>query len=263
MSLSENATATLTVDSMAASLDLVLSLLKHSLNVLVVDDDEQVLDMVAGYLELCSLFQITPVKTVDEARELAARQLWHCWLVDLYVPDIEDGLGLMRDYARAIPLIVLSGRSTGSEGYRCGELNVLGFIDKTEIRGPALVQRVFEICLYKTMCTKYPNIGTCGKRGDNPLQVLQLRRPESVAEWASMLGVSARTLEQWAGECGAYKPNTILALFHLYRISFARTMHPRHKPAVLSVREQAIVDRYAERPARLRDLIARTVQSHR
>ncbi len=255
--------ATLTVDTMAASLELVLSLLKHSLNVLVVDDDEQVLDMVAGYLEMCSLIDVTAVKTVDEARRLAAKQLWHCWLVDLYVPDIDDGLGLMRDYAHAIPMIVLSGRSTGSEGYRCSELNVLGFIDKTEIRGPALIKQVFQTCLYKTMCTKYPNVGTCGRRGDNPLEVLELRRPESVTEWASMLSLSSRTLEQWAGECGAYKPNTILALFHLYRVAFARAMHPRHKPARLSHREQAIVDRYAERPARLRDLITRTIKSHR
>ncbi|MBD3241761.1 MAG: response regulator [Chitinivibrionales bacterium] len=247
---------------MAASLELVLSLLKHSLKVLVVDDDERVLDMVTGYLEMCSLFDVTPVKTVDEARTLAARQAWHCWLADLYVPELDDGLNLMRDYARAIPMIVLSGRSTGSDGYRCGELSILGFIDKTEIRGPALVERVYQICLYKTMCTRYPYIVTCGRRDEEPLKVLELRRPESVAEWASMLSVSSRTLEQWAGECSAYKPSTMLALFHLYRIAFARSMLRRHELAELSEREQAIVDRYAERPARLRSLIARTVQSH-
>jgi CheY-like chemotaxis protein len=244
---------------MADPLELIGRLLKDSLSVMVVDDDDQVLETVCGYIELCPLFRVEPVHDVSKARALAQARPWHCWLVDLYVPDIADGMGLMEEFSATVPTIAMSGLSTGGEGYRCSQLSVVGFIDKSELNAPALVDRVFRLALTKLLCCRYPSLPN-SKVAESAMEALFKNAPESVGEWSRQLQVTARTLEQWTRECGSYKPNTILSLFHVYRVAYEYTMsaegHPRFSPG-----QMAVVQRFAERPSRLRELLSKTVQN--
>lgn len=235
-------------------------MLKESLRVLVVDDDEQISDMITGYLELCPLFSVTAVDSVDKARRAAAEGTWHCWMVDLYVPDIRDGMGLMEEFADQVPVMVMSGQSTGGEGYRCGQLNVTGFIDKSEIDRAALVNRVYRLALTRLLCANYPKAPT-NKAALAALDLLFTDTPDTVTDWASRLQITARTLEQWMRECGPNRPNTILSLFQVYQTAFAHTSLDRELRESVRELAESVIQRYADRPARLRRLVLKAQEA--
>jgi CheY-like chemotaxis protein len=236
----------------------IVSATQASLRVMVLDDDERILDMVAGFLEMCSLFETVTARTVEEAHRYASCGPWHCWVVDLYVPYMEDGVSVMRRYAHAIPTLVLSGQSTGAEGFECGHYGVVEFLDKGKLDAAALATVVYRHGLTKLLCPNYP--AGIGENARRACDVLFTRRPEGVGEWSEMLGVTPRTLEQWAHECGPLKPNTMLVLFQVFDLAFRSGPLMRRQALELSKADELLLQRYGRRPSRLRELLRRSLE---
>jgi CheY-like chemotaxis protein len=237
-----------------SQLDVVLGTLTGTLKVLVADDDEQMLDLVSSVLTVCPLFSVTAVASARRARSLASAGGWHCLLFDLYVPEIADGLGLARDFAPDTPVVMLSGRSTGEEGYRCSQYNVADFLDKGDIHAAVIRATVLRHALLKLLFLGYP-FARDNLSGRQMAATLVENLPESVAQWAELQGVSPRALEQRSLDCGGFRPRTVLALFRLYRLAFEHLDHPR--PArLVGETDRVLLGRYASRRTVLSALIA-------
>jgi len=243
--------------SQPSTIESIVSATESSLRVLVLDDDERILDMVASFLEMCPLFDIVTARTVEEAYQYASRGPWHCWVVDLYVPEMEDGIGVMSKYAHTVPTLVLSGQSSGAEGFECGRYGIVGFIDKTKLDAASLASIAFRHGLTKLLCPNFPSeVSDSARRA---CEILFTRRPEGVAEWADMLGITPRTLEQWAHECGELRPNTVLLLFQIFDLAFRSGPLMRRGGVELSEVDHLLLQRYGRRPSRMRDLLHRSI----
>jgi CheY-like chemotaxis protein len=236
--------------------EVVLATLAGTLKVLVVDDDEQVLDLVASMLRVCPLLDVTAVGSVERARRLGSeRHNWHCWVLDLYVPELDDGMALMGSFAARYPIVALSGRSSGGEGYRCSQLGVMAFFDKSAISQSALLDCVFRNAQMKMLFERFPfvrqsKVLTCV--ADSLIDSW----PESVTEWAGALSISPRTLEQWCTDCGSLKPRTILILHHLYQLAYRMCTAPKGRASALSAHDAKLLGRFAARRSRLAALVS-------
>ena len=230
----------------------LVSALKGTLRVLVVDDDDDLLALFTANLQLCSLFDVHAAGTVEHARSLAGQGRWHCWLVDLYVPRIEDGMALIRDYASAVPILVLSGRSTGGDGYQASQKGIVGFLDKGAIDADTLIRRAYGIAVRRLLCPGYPSAGT----DDEALAALFERSPGTVGEWAGLLSVTPRALERRIDAIAAVRPGTLLALQSLYALAFRRCMSRGRDPISISRGEVRLLRHYHQRTSLMDALLS-------
>jgi CheY-like chemotaxis protein len=208
-------------------------------------------------LRTCPLLDVTAVGNVERARRLGAeRHNWHCWVLDLYVPELNDGLALMESFAARYPIVALSGRSSGGEGYRCSQLGVMAFFDKSAISQSALLECVFRNAQMKMLFERFPfvrqsKVLTC------VAESLIESWPQSVTEWAGALSITPRTLEQWCTDCGSLKPRTILILHHLYQLAYRMCTAPKGRASALAARDAKLLGRFAARRSRLTALVSR------
>lgn len=234
--------------------DIVAPLVREYLNVLVVDDDEGILSMIVSHLRLCSILNVTGVSSVEAARREASVRLWHAWVVDLYVPQLEDGMALLEQYGCHVPVVVMSGRSTGGEGYRCSQRNVIDFLDKATVDMHDLTARVYDACLRKVLCPRFPSPSlNAGAR--EALDKLLLMSPGSVKEWADFVAVSPRSLEQRLGEFAGLTPFEAISLARLFRLAYV-WCESRTGTFVVPRSDLPLVRRLAERPSVLKQLLA-------
>ncbi len=230
-----------------ALLERVYGMLAGTFSVLALDDDEDMLAMLVSYLQICPIFSVTGAATVDEALGLIVSRQWHCWVVDLYVPTAAQGLGLVAQVARHIPVVVLSGQSTGGEGYLCGQHGAEAFIDKGVIEADTLNARVFDLCLKKRLAPAFPFADTRDPRAE-VLTHLFDSEVLAVAQWARALAVSRRALEQRVHEACGLAPLTVLWLYRLYRIAQRYCRNGGRLPFPLSRSERALLTRFVANP---------------
>jgi two-component system response regulator RegA len=83
--------------------------------VLVVDDDPAGLDLRKLILERRG-YEVWTASNADDARILFETIHPEIAILDLRLPEVEDGLSLIRDFHSSTRIIVLSGDSTAIEG---------------------------------------------------------------------------------------------------------------------------------------------------
>jgi CheY-like chemotaxis protein len=232
----------------------VASTLAGSLRVLVVDDNPDVLSLLTEFLsDSRGLFAIDTGSSVEEARSALETSSYDLAIFDLYMPNAAGTQPLIRRYSDRLPILVVSGKATGSDGYLCSQLNIVGFLDKEMLDQPVLRRAAFNAAVKHRLSGIYPS----------PLYDAKLKgafdaliggNPESVTEWADLLGVSVRALEYSFG-CAAKPPGAALALHKLYRIVLAADTDPRPLAGYLSPKEIGLITFYSAFSNKLKEML--------
>src|SRR4030066_1085686 len=99
--------------------------------VLIVDDDERVVQSIAGVLE-DEGFQVITAKSGEEAIEIFEQKRPDVTLLDIWMPGM-DGIEVLKRLKRMVPdcqVIMISGHATISTAMAAVKLGAFDFIEK-------------------------------------------------------------------------------------------------------------------------------------
>jgi len=250
----------LTISSYSAQTRILLNQLNSTLNILIFDDNKNTAELLALLLERYPVFNLTQVHSRNEVNELYEKEKWHCWVVDLYAPDIKDGMHIIKAFAKQVPIIGVSGKATAAEGYKCSRLHVVDFIDKGELNSTSLVERVFTHAMKKMIFPEYPNLDS-KKISLDAVETLFEKSPQSVGEWARYTNVTPRTMENWCQEATGKSPRDILSLYLVFHLAFNVYRSQEFETMPISSKEATLVDMLSVDKERFEYLIGAPVNA--
>lgn len=159
----------------------------RSIKVLVVEDNEQMRDVLAGYLELHRLFDVLAVENEAQARAALNRsggRHWHVCVNDLYLPDnADDRLGLVKSFRGTTAFLIVSGTGVLELAYEACVHGAMGAIRKEDLTGAGMRKEVFDAFLRNVIAPGYRPAAM------EPVQklvdALVSKRFENVTEWVN------------------------------------------------------------------------------
>lgn len=173
------------------------ALLVRKFNVLVVDDDPEQTDILAGFLTEHPLVNPVETHTLAEACSLLeGNTRWHGCIMDLGMgAGGDDDLGLVREYGDFVPVYVYTGRSDMAKGFSSAKLGARGIIVKCS-HDPPLSESLKNV--YRdVMCGAVNPLRfsrSCPPRLVEATEVLCRHMPRTVVEWQDCLSFSRQHL---------------------------------------------------------------------
>lgn len=214
----------------------VPSFLRETLDVLVVEDNPQALDWLCGCLERCPLLAVHGAANVDEA--VAALQLpgspMHYCVMDLGLPEAEDGYGLLAKYAAAIPFVVVTARNSIDEASRCHDLKAVSVLGKTTLDTTSLVRFVSTGAVRHKLFTL---------AGDDPylrkaLSYLFSCEPRQVGSWIGGLNTDENHFRKKWSQRGL-QPKAVLYCYLAYRYAISNQQHEQRRTGLEGALQRA------------------------
>ncbi|MBD3317186.1 MAG: response regulator [Chitinivibrionales bacterium] len=241
-------------EQLSKHLDSVMQVLAGSLRILMVDDNPEVLLLMKSFLlEGNNLFAVDAVSSADEADKALQNPTYNLAVIDLYMPTSDVTQNLISRYTEQLPILVVSGKASGGEGYLCSQMNIVGFFDKEMLDQRTLYRAAFDAALKHRLSGIYP-APLYKQKLQSAFNILMSDSPESVSEWAQRLGVSSRALE-YSFDCTSRSPRQILKLYRLYRI--ARAVDTSHSllRADLTPKDRNLLEYYSAFTNKLKEMV--------
>ena len=160
--------------------------LARKFNVLVVDDDPEQTDILAGFLTEHPLINAVEAHSLAQASSLLEGETrWHGCIMDLGMGQGgEHDLYLVRAYGELIPMYVHTGRSDMIQGFNSAKLGARDMIVKWS-RNPPLsesLKNVYRDVMYGAVNPLHFS-RSCPARLVDATEVLCRHLPRNVAEW--------------------------------------------------------------------------------
>ena len=109
------------------------TLLKHSVNVLVVDDMQVFWTRVKGLLDIFGIYSVRIAESTREALEIIknSEKRFHACVLDRGMDDVErNEFHLLDTFGKTIPFIIMTAREEPDQTFQCGRRGAKAFIRK-------------------------------------------------------------------------------------------------------------------------------------
>jgi response regulator RpfG family c-di-GMP phosphodiesterase len=198
------------------------TLLKHTVNVLVVDDMPQFWMSVKGLLDLFGIYSVHIAETTREALEIIAQspKRFHACLFDLGVNDVErNEFYLLDKFGDTIPFTVMSATADTEKSFECKNRGAKTFVKKaTPGFNSKLVSSLDKYALINMICPGYEKdeesvLSKC-------VDSLEKNNQLHVSDWAREVDVLEGKLRKECKEQMTVKPKQALCVFHIFREIF-------------------------------------------
>ena len=200
------------------------TLLKHTVNVLVVDDMPEFWMSVKGLLDLFGIYSVSTAESTREALEIIKNsdKRFHACMLDRGMNDMErNEFYLIDKLGKTIPFIIMTARQEPDESFQCGRRGAKAFVMKgVQEFNYKLVSNINKYAIQNILCPKYSE----GQQNlfCKCLDTLINSKPLSVSEWARGVDVLERQLQrEWKEHIGV-NPLHSLYVFHLYSRLFEK-----------------------------------------
>ena len=195
--------------------------LNDSINLLLIDDDESILQYVTELVRAIPLYRIECASSARKALALwEPPKRYHACITDLGIDDMKgDEFFILRQFGRQTAFIIFTGATSPIKGFTAGQLGARALMEKTN--------NVDQMTLLKTL-NHYALLNVLNpsflRSDDNTLSLstdlLFRKSPQQVTEWALELGISDRELRHiWKRHLGA-NAKIILFIYHVYHRAF-------------------------------------------
>jgi len=194
-------------------------LLKKSIRVLIVDDNESVRTLLESFFSSCSLYDVYIAANLEEADEfLEARGTVNVCLMDLGLDDGEgDQFRLLRKYARKMSFIVVTGSRSPKVGGQCRDLGAKDILEKHKLDPDTTLKVVNKWGLVNIICPEYDILDS--STDARAVSVLFENSPSNVTDWARHLQLHESNLRKiW--QLRNTRAKYILHLYQLYQATF-------------------------------------------
>jgi len=221
------------------------TLLKHTVNVLVVDDMPEFWMSVKGLLDLFGIYSIHIAESTREALKIinTSDKRFHTCVLDRGINDVEQNeFYLLDKFAKSIPFIIMTARQDPEQTFQCGIRGAKAFVRKgVQKFDYKLVSNINQYAMQNILCPKYNE----GQRDlfCKCLDTLVKSKPLSVGEWARCADILERHLEREWKEHFGVNPLYPLYIFRLYSCLFAKIENYLQK---ISPQEQFSLDNIVE-----------------
>jgi CheY-like chemotaxis protein len=194
------------------------TIFKHTVNVLVVEDEPEFWTSVKGLLELFDIYSVHIAESTGEALEIIKNsgKRFHACVLDRGMNDVDrNEFHLIDKFGKTIPFIIMSARDDNEKTFECARRGAKAYIRKGVPEFDyKLVSNINKFAMQNILCPKY-NEGQpdlfC-----KCLDTLILSKPLSVGEWARSMNVDERQVHrECKGQLGV-NPLHIIYTFHLY-----------------------------------------------
>ena len=221
------------------------AILKHTVNVLVVDDMPEFWTSVKGLLDLFGIYSVFIAESTREALKIIQNsdKRIHACVLDRGMNDMErNEFYLIEKFGKTIPFIIMTARRDPDESFQYGKKGAKAFVIKgVKEFNYKLVSNINKYAMQNILCPKY-NEGQqdlfCKCLG-----TLINSKPLSVGEWARCVDILERQLEREWNEHFNVNPLYSLYIFHLYQCLFAKIENYLQK---VSPQEQFSLDKSVE-----------------
>lgn len=201
------------------------SFLNGCVNILFVDDEPYIHEVLRMTIENNFLFKMESAFSVDKAAEKINNNKYHICLLDILGVNSKkyDAFELIKEYKKALPIIVLSNSDSleyGAKCIRCGAFKVLSkrsFVLDNNILVKSIKHAYFKKIFYPLMLE--------GTSGFNMLfndiySALVEKKPENVDEWVDAAHTYHKNLSRMFDSWCPLNLKDILKIFHLIDDAF-------------------------------------------
>jgi len=198
--------------------DSPFSLLKESVNVIVVDDRPDIFKFIKDFLSPFKIYSLSTASCTGDALELIEKseKRFHVCLFDLGLDDVNRNEFVLLDkYARTIPFIITSATEDTEKAFECKKRGAKAFVRKgSEDFMNKIIRSINQQSLLSMICPKFVQDTT------SPLSrfvnVLLQKNPEHINEWAREANITDRQLRyEWETHLG-FSPKHSLCIYHLF-----------------------------------------------
>lgn len=180
------------------------SFLDGCLKFLLLEDDPHYQDLILELLEPVRIFSFFKASSGFNALELLnEKKSFHICILDLGISDCNgDEFFILKNYADYIPCIVLTGSSSPSKGAACIRLGAKDVMEKgTSFDFVKFIGSIREHTIRGILSRNY--FKKSSETLNNAIDVLMLKHPSTVTEWADYLLITDRQMRNlWHGETG-------------------------------------------------------------
>lgn len=199
-----------------------LELLRETVHVLLIDDDPDVLALLAEGFGHCPLIKVHKARTNTDARDLLeSGNRCHAIFTDLGILDWDgDEFAVIRAYAEIVPTYCITGRQEPKAAFEASRLGARRlFVKPVEFRS-AEIAEAFESAFYWCLANRVVANDKSELVG-RAIALLISREMDSVTMWANELGVSEGYFrDAWSATCSV-RLKHVLYLKNLYYQAFA------------------------------------------
>lgn len=195
--------------------------IEKTISILIVDDDPFLLET---FKEIISEHPLCIAKTADSSK--AAKRAFssdspiHMCFLDLGLTDINnDEYYILRQYARKVPIIIISGATNIKRSFIASQLGAVDLFTKPV--------KLWELLFWNRLCTLFLEYRILPGLTIQPntmlshcCRVLHEENPKSVNEWAAKANITPKYLRILWKECCGHQPKHVLFMYELYKNAF-------------------------------------------
>jgi response regulator RpfG family c-di-GMP phosphodiesterase len=194
------------------------TLLKHTINVLVVDDMPEFWTSVKGLLDLFGIYSVHIAETTREALEIITQcpKRFHACLFDLGVNDVErNEFYLLDKFGDTIPFTIMSATDDTEKSFECKNRGAKTFVKKATLGfNSKLVSSLNKYALINLICPGYDKdeesiLSKC-------VDALEKVNPLHVSDWAREVDVIEDKLRKECRRRMTVKPKQALCVFYVF-----------------------------------------------
>ena len=200
------------------------TILQHTVNVLVVDDEYGFYTRVTGLLDLFDIYYVRVAESTGEALDIIEKnnRRFHSCLLDRGMKDVENNEFFLLDkFGKTIPFIIMTAREYSGETFEYGRKGAKAYISKNIKQfDHTLISTLNTFALQNMVCPKY-------QEGDENLlcksvEMMLKNNPPLVKDWASDLEILETQLSKEWKKNADVNPKYALYIFRLFSEMFLR-----------------------------------------
>jgi response regulator RpfG family c-di-GMP phosphodiesterase len=198
--------------------DTLFSLLKESVNVIVVDDRPDIFRFIKDFLSAFKIYSLSTASCTNDALELIEKseRRFHVCLFDLGLDDVMQNEFLLLDrFGRTIPFIITSATEDTEKAFECKKRGAKAFVRKGSVDFMnKIIKSINQQALLSMICPKF--VQDTNSPLSKFVNVLLQKNPEHINEWAREANITDRQLRyEWETHLG-FSPKHSLCIYHLF-----------------------------------------------
>jgi CheY-like chemotaxis protein len=217
-----------------------LTVLHGTLNVLIVEDRPENLELLAETFRMCCLFRVQTAGSAQRAIQVIDKGEWggvDFLLLDLGLPDVDDGFSVLRHCGSKLPVYVVTGRDSPAEAGVAAKLGAMEILEKPVVDTPALIRAAFGLALRHRL-ERFAGPDAFRHRA---VDHLFERKPPKVAQWVAGQQVNESYHRRKWEEVGV-RAKDVLRVFRLYCIGFEYLCCEQHKHSATPALRDELVE---------------------
>lgn len=195
---------------------------KHSIKILIIDDEPALVDL---YFEHLSLYELYDVSCAYNARSadliLSSAKRIHVSIMDLGLYDIQnDEYFLIKKYSPRISFIIATARDTLEKGFQAKDCGAITALNKpVNFYQPDVFNFINEAFIRSLICPEH--IENCKTIIRDAVKIFIYSKPKTIRAWTNKIRIEERYFRKVWIDCFGYQPKHIVWLYRMFSSAFS------------------------------------------